>query len=34
MQEINGCLWDYYGNANTVVLITTNGFIKKNGDDI
>jgi len=31
MKEIVGELWDYYKKLNTVILITTNGFVKKNG---
>jgi hypothetical protein len=34
MREITGNLWDYYGKPNTVVLITTNGFVKKNGEAV
>lgn len=31
MQEIVGNLWDYYGKPNTVVCITINGTLKKDG---
>lgn len=31
MREITGELWDYYGRHHTIVLITTNGTVKKNG---
>ncbi len=34
MKEIKGNLWDYYGKPDHVVLITTNGFIKKNGEAV
>jgi hypothetical protein len=32
MREIKGNLWDYYGKDNFVILVTTNGFVKKNGE--
>lgn len=32
MREITGNLWDYYGKPNTIVCITTNGTVKKNGE--
>jgi hypothetical protein len=31
MIEIHGNLWDYYGRPNTVVFITTNGTINRQG---
>lgn len=31
MKEIFGDLWDFYGKLDTIVIITTNGFVKKNG---
>jgi hypothetical protein len=31
MKEITGNLWDYYGKPLTVVLITTNNYVKGNG---
>jgi hypothetical protein len=31
MREIYGNLWDYDGKPDTVVCITTNGFVKANG---
>ena len=31
MVEIQGNLWDFYGRPNTIVLITTNGSIRKDG---
>lgn len=31
MREITGNLWDYYQKPNTIICITTNGTIKKNG---
>lgn len=34
MLEITGNLWDYYGKPGHVVCITTNGFVKKNGDAV
>ena len=34
MLEIKGNLWNYYGQPNVVVCITTNGFIKKNGEAV
>ena|SRR5579862_4938305 len=32
MKEITGELWDYYGRTNYIILITTNGTVKKNGE--
>jgi hypothetical protein len=32
MKEIYGNLWDYYGKADTAIAITTNGFVKGNGE--
>jgi hypothetical protein len=32
MQEIKGNLWDYFGRKGYVVLITTNGYVRKNGE--
>jgi hypothetical protein len=34
MLEMNGNLWDYYGKPKTVVLITTNGFVKNDGEAV
>ena len=34
MREIKGNLWNYFGKPYTVVLITTNGFVKKNGEAV
>lgn len=34
MREITGELWDYYGRPNTVVGITTNGFVKTSGSAV
>ena len=31
MIEIQGNLWDFYGRPNTIVLVTTNGSICRNG---
>ena len=31
MKEIEGELWDYYGKPDTVICITTNGTLKRNG---
>lgn len=32
MQEIRGNLWDFHGKENIVICITTNGFVKNNGE--
>lgn len=32
MKEIIGNLWDYHGKPSTAIAITTNGFIKSNGN--
>lgn len=32
MKEIKGNLWDYFGKKGYVVCVTTNGFVKKNGE--
>lgn len=34
MKEIKGDLWDHWGKPNTVILITTNGYIKSNGEAV
>lgn len=34
MLEITGSVWGYAENENAVILITTNGFVKKNGDAV
>lgn len=34
MKEIQGDLWDYYNKPNHFVCITTNGFVKKNGEAV
>lgn len=34
MKEITGELWDYFGRPYTVVLVTTNGTVKKNGEAV
>jgi hypothetical protein len=34
MKEIKGDLWDYYGRKGFIVCITTNGFLKKNGEAV
>lgn len=34
MKEIRGDLWDYYEKIDHVICITTNGFLKKNGDAV
>jgi len=34
MREITGDLWDHYGAENTIVLITTNGYVKQNGEAV
>ncbi len=34
MIEIVGGLWNYYGKPGFVVCITTNGFVKKNGEAV
>lgn len=31
MREITGNLWNHYRQPNTVILLTTNGFVKKDG---
>ncbi len=31
MKEVRGNLWDYYGKDGFVVMITTNGTVKRNG---
>lgn len=32
MREARGNLWDFYKQPNAVVCITTNGFVKQNGE--
>lgn len=34
MKEIVGNLWDYYENQDYVICITTNGYIKSNGEAV
>lgn len=34
MKEIHGELWDYFGKPDCIVCITTNGFVKKNGEAV
>jgi hypothetical protein len=34
MIEIKGDLWDYYGKPNYATFITTNGFVKRNGEGV
>lgn len=34
MKEIKGNLWDYFEKPNTVIFITTNGFVKNNGEAV
>jgi hypothetical protein len=34
MKEILGNLWDYYGRPSTVILITTNNYVKTNGQAV
>jgi len=34
MREITGELWDFYRKPNTVICITTNGFVKNNGEAV
>lgn len=34
MQEIKGELWDFFGKPNKIICITTNGFVKKNGEAV
>ncbi len=34
MREIVGELWDFYGKPRFIVCITTNGFVKKNGEAV
>lgn len=34
MVEIKGNLWDFFGANRTCVLITTNGFVKANGEAV
>lgn len=34
MIEITGNIWDYLNQPRTVLLITTNGFVKKNGEAV
>lgn len=34
MREIVGDLWDFYGKSGFIVCITTNGFVKKNGEAV
>jgi hypothetical protein len=34
MKEIQGELWDYYGTPNTLICLTTNGAVKKNGEGV
>ena len=34
MIEIHGNLWDYYDKPNYVCMITTNGFVKRNGEAV
>lgn len=34
MKEITGDLWDFYNTPNHFICITTNGFVKKNGEAV
>ena len=34
MKEIKGNLWDYYGRPRTIILITTNNYVKSNGQAV
>lgn len=34
MKEMKGNLWDYYNNDRYLICITTNGFVKRNGDAV
>src|SRR5258708_33340540 len=34
MKEIKGELWDYHEDFHSVICITTNGFVKKNGEAV
>lgn len=34
MKHVRGDIWPYYGEMNHIVCLTTNGFVKKNGQAV